>query len=200
MNYCFVPLCWATLAPPPQKQIVQYESNKPVRSKSTYRQSINQSTKRTYCEVLQPSLWGFVVILDWLIDWLIGWLILSTVGKIAPRGWFPSGSKKGPNTAGQHSIERSHTFSGNVEHGKGFFPQQNFLQNDAETVNVAFLRRRLMELQFFPAPSTTSTWSRRCPAWLGSQWRRRWAGRNRRLSARTGCRSTSTAMSTDCGL
>ena len=50
---------------------------------------------------------------------------------------------------GQYSIERSHTFSGNVEHGKGLFPQQNFLQNDAETVNVAFLRRRLMELQFF---------------------------------------------------
>ena len=34
----------------------------------TYRQSINQSTERTYYEVLPPSLWGFIVILDWLID------------------------------------------------------------------------------------------------------------------------------------
>ena len=42
--------------------------------------------------------------LSFLIDWLIDWLILSTVGKIAPRGWFPGGSKKWPNTAGQDSI------------------------------------------------------------------------------------------------
>ena len=50
--------------------------------------------------MLPPSLWGFVVIDYWLIDWF--W---STVGKIAPRGWFPGGSKKWPNTAGQYSIE-----------------------------------------------------------------------------------------------
>ena len=49
--------------------------------------------------MLPPSLWGFVVILHWLIDWLI-W---STVGKIAPGEWFPDGLKKRPNTAGQYS-------------------------------------------------------------------------------------------------
>ena len=31
----------------------------------------------------------------------LDWLISSTVGKIAPRGWFPGGSKKWPNTKGQ---------------------------------------------------------------------------------------------------
>ena len=33
----------------------------------------------------------------------LDWLIQSTVGKIAPRGWFPGGSEKWPNTAGQYS-------------------------------------------------------------------------------------------------
>ena len=43
MLYC--PRCSVTLAPPPSKQIGLYESNKPIKSKLTYRQSINQSTK-----------------------------------------------------------------------------------------------------------------------------------------------------------
>ena len=33
----------------------------------------------------------------------LDWLIQFTVGKIVPRGWFPGGSKKWPNTAGQYS-------------------------------------------------------------------------------------------------
>ena len=47
-QYCIVPRCSVTLAPPPSKQIVRYESNKPIKSKSTYRQSINQSTEWTH--------------------------------------------------------------------------------------------------------------------------------------------------------
>ena len=31
--YCFIPLRWVTLAPPPWKQIGLYESNKPIKSK-----------------------------------------------------------------------------------------------------------------------------------------------------------------------
>ena len=61
-----------------------YESNKPIKSKSTYRQSINQPKGLQWKSTLD-------------------WLIYSTVGKIAPRGWFPGGSKKWPNTAGQYS-------------------------------------------------------------------------------------------------
>ena len=54
---CIIPLCWVTLAPPPWKQIVRYESNKPIKSKLTHRQSINQSTERFTLEVYA-----------WLID------------------------------------------------------------------------------------------------------------------------------------
>ena len=42
LRYCIVPRCSVTLAPPPYKQIVPYESNKPIKPKLTYRQSINQ--------------------------------------------------------------------------------------------------------------------------------------------------------------
>ena len=85
-NCCIVPRCSVTLAPPSYKQIVQYESNKPINSELIYRQSINQSTARSYYEVLPPSLWRFVVILDWLID-------LIHRRKNCPRGRFPGGSK-----------------------------------------------------------------------------------------------------------
>ena len=55
--YCIIPLCWVTLAPPPQKQIGRCESNKPIRPKLTFRQSINQSTERFTMKVCA-----------WLID------------------------------------------------------------------------------------------------------------------------------------
>ena len=45
-SHCIIPLCWVALAPPPSKQIERYKSNKPIKSKLTYRQSINQSTER----------------------------------------------------------------------------------------------------------------------------------------------------------
>ena len=59
LKYCNIPLCWVTLAPPPPpwKQIMRYESNKPIKSKLTHRQSINQST-----ESLQSKVYA------WLID------------------------------------------------------------------------------------------------------------------------------------
>ena len=57
--YCIVPLCSVTLAPPPPlKQIGRYESNKPIKSKLTHPQLINQSINR---EVHNGSLR--------LIDW-----------------------------------------------------------------------------------------------------------------------------------
>ena len=87
--YCIVPRCSVTLAPPPWKQIGRCESNKPIKSKFTHRQSINQSINQ------QKGL-------QWKST--LDWLIQSAVGKIAPRGWFPGGSKKRPETAGQYSI------------------------------------------------------------------------------------------------
>ena len=58
-RYCIVLRCWNTLAPPPYKQIVRHKSNKPIKSKLTFRQSINQSTERFTIKVYA-----------WLIDWL----------------------------------------------------------------------------------------------------------------------------------
>ena len=52
--YC--PACSVTLAPPPSKQIVRYGSNKPIKSKLTFLQSINQ-----------PKDLQWKSTLDWLI-------------------------------------------------------------------------------------------------------------------------------------
>ena len=60
---------------------MQYKSKKPIKSKLTYHQWINQ---------LKDLQWKST----------LDWLIWSTVEKIAPRGWFPGGSKKWPNTRG----------------------------------------------------------------------------------------------------
>ena len=78
--YCIVPRCSVTLAPPPWKQIVRYESNKPIKSKSTYRQSINQSS-----ESLQRKS-----TLDWLID-LIHCRKNCPTGMIS--GWVQQGTQ-----------------------------------------------------------------------------------------------------------
>ena len=57
LMYCIVPWCSVTLATPPSKQMVRYESNKPIKSKLAYRQSINQSKGIQWKSTL-----------DWLID------------------------------------------------------------------------------------------------------------------------------------
>ena len=63
---CIVPRCSVTLAPPPCKQTVRYESNKPIKSKLTYRQ-INQSINQPR----GPTTKCFHHRNSWLIDWLI---------------------------------------------------------------------------------------------------------------------------------
>ena len=55
-NILIFELYYCLLTPPPQKEIVRYESNKPIKSMLTYRQSINQ---------LKGLQWKST--LDWLI-------------------------------------------------------------------------------------------------------------------------------------
>ena len=78
----FLQLCRITLAPPPWTEIGRYESNKPIKSKLTDRQSINQSTERFTMEVCA-----------WLIDFAHG-------RKIALRVKFPSECGKWLNLTG----------------------------------------------------------------------------------------------------
>ena len=72
---------------------MRYESNKPIKSKLTL-SSINQSTERFTMKVYA-----------WLID------LNPPSGKLPHRGWFPGGSKKWPNSAGQCSIRTLHGLS-----------------------------------------------------------------------------------------
>ena len=65
---------------------MRYESNKPIKSKLTFHQSINQSTERFTMKVYA-----------WLIDSIHR-------RKIGPRGWFSGGSKKWPNTARDNTV------------------------------------------------------------------------------------------------
>ena len=86
-RYCIVPAVFSHFSSAPRKNRSYGTSpiNQSNQSWLIVNQSINQP--KVYNESLR--------LIDWLID------LIYHRRKIAPRGWFPGGSKKWPNTAGQ---------------------------------------------------------------------------------------------------
>ena len=158
--YCIVPQCSVTLAPPPRKN--RSCSTKPTNHSSQSSLIVNQS-------INQPKGLQWKSTLDWLIE--------STVGKIAPRGWFPGGSKKWPNTARQYSmlVQRIPVwlfFADEMNRTEYHFRNSNL---NFSLKNECFLAVHLERLDrsgkwfIFVSTETRHTWSKRskyvCRVW-----------------------------------